>query len=223
MNCGSASSTYCPTIIRHIEDWSRTVRVDGYHATRSGDGRRMLYLSADTDGDIQIRSYRMPGLPHLHGSVHQPGFHCRRPGHRRTDTFGPLPISSAHLRVFTPRPIPIIIELSFSEVPPHFFRHGLQHANTAVGSSCLINMIDDFPPPRSILLPGFHHPGRTEAICGLQQGLTIVAIRFPPKAGRIWRNSRCPYPFPTPYICRQSGMQYSSQSCGQTTTAWRSP
>ena len=34
----------------------------------------------------------MPGLPHLHGSVHQPGFHCRtRPGHRRTDTFGPLP------------------------------------------------------------------------------------------------------------------------------------
>ncbi len=31
-------------------------------------------------------------------------------------------------------------------------------------------------------------PSRTEAICGRVFGLTIVATRFPPKAGRIWKS-----------------------------------
>ena len=167
----------------------------------------------------------MPGLPHLHGNVHQPGFHCRtRPGHRRTDTFGPLPDFIGTSPRFHASSYTYYNRTVVQRSSAHFFRHSLQHANTAVGSSGLISMIDDFPPPRSIPLPGFHHPGTYGSHLRPKNGVDNRSHQISSESrAYLAQQSAVRIHFQLRTICRQSGVQYSSQSCGQTTTAWRSP
>ena len=108
----------------------------------------------------------------------------------------------------------------YGRITQHAAAVSVQELPTFVHSrTCLL-----YTSPRSIPLPGFHHPGTYGSHLRPTNGVDNRSHQISSESrAYLAQQSAVRIHFQLRTICRQSGMQYSSQSCGQTTTAWRSP